>query len=134
MGVQATFEDLGAVATSGIANTRAIIGGLAFVVGDTISLSYGRGYEKIRYNDAMRGTGFSQASGKTQPNQRTHYDGNIGDTGLNEYENVDYGGFSVAVNIGPVAIKGTKNNVDGMGENGGSSPRSHSEINLSIAF
>ena len=43
-------------------------------------------------------------------------------------------GFSASVNMGPVALKGTKNRVDGMGENGASAPRSHSEINLSIAF
>ena len=55
-GTQATFEDLGATAITGIANTRSIVGGIAFVVADTISFSYGKGYEKIRYNDATERT------------------------------------------------------------------------------
>ena len=40
--------------------------------------------------------------------------------------------------MGPVAIKGTKNKVGGWGENGANTGeglgKSHSEINLSIAF
>ena len=131
LGAQATFEDLGSVAISGVANTRSIVAGAAFVVADTISFSYGKGYEKIRYNDAMRNTGYSQASGGSNPNQVAVSDG---DTSLWEYESVKYAGYSVAVNLGPVALKGTRNSVGGMGENGSSQPRNHSEINLSIAF
>jgi len=132
LGAQATFEDLGATAITGIANTRAIVGGIAFVVADTISFSYGKGYEKIRYNDAMRGTGVSQASGSVHGSAGAGA-GN-GMTGIYEYETVLYSGISAAINLGPVALKATKNHVDGAGENGSSQPRSHSEINLSIAF
>jgi len=132
LGAQATFEDLGATAITGIANTRSIIGGVAFVVADTISFSYGKGYEKIRYNDAMRGTGVSQQSGVV------HGSANAGPgegmTGIYEYETVNYSGYSAAINMGPVAVKATKNFIDGAGENGRSQPRHHSEINLSIAF
>jgi len=132
LGVQATFEDLGATGVTGIANTRAVVGGIAFVVADTISFSYGKGYEKIRYNDAMRGTGVSQQSGTVHGSA----DAGPGEgmTGIYEYEDVRYSGISAAINLGPVALKGTKNRVDGAGENGSSQPRTHSEINLSIAF
>jgi len=124
IGAQATFEDLGSVAASGVANTRSIVGGLALVFGDTLSLSYGRAYEKRRYNDAERGTG-----------QSTHAQGLTGGaTGHFEYERADYSGISAALNIGPVALKATRNRVDGAGENFSSKPRKHSELNLSIAF
>ena len=129
LGAQATFEDMASTAITGVANKRSIVTGIAFVVGDAVSVSYGKGYEKIRYNDALRGTGFSQASGVSSNSWEEG-----GMSGPNEYENVRYSGFSAAVNMGPVALKGTKNYVDGMGENGSSGPRSHSEINLSIAF
>ena len=131
LGAQATFEDMGSVAMTGVANTRSIVAGVAFVVADTISFSYGRGYEKIRYNDALRGTGWSQQAKGSNPNQVSE---SSGDTGLFEYENVDYAGFSAAINMGPVAVKATRNRVDGAGEGGSSQPRKHSEINLSIAF
>ena len=132
LGAQATFEDLGSVATTGIANTRSIIGGVAFVVADTVSFSWGKGYEKIRYNDAMRGTGVSQQSGVVHGSYNDPLGGGM--TGIYEYETVEYSGISAAVHLGPVALKATKNHVDGAGENGSSQPRSHSEINLSIAF
>jgi len=123
-GVQATFEDMGSVAKTGVANTRSIVGGLALVVGDTLSVSYGRAWEKIRYNDARRGLGASEPF-----NQQTG-----GGTGPNEYERADYSGISAAVNMGPVALKATRNYVDGAGEGGGSQPLRHTELNLSIAF
>ena len=96
----------------------------AFVVADALSVSYGKGYEKRRYNDARRGLSAAEPF-----HQQTG-----GGTGPNEYENVRYTGFSAAINMGPVALKATRNYVDGAGENGSSQPRKHSEINLSIAF
>jgi len=57
-----------------------------------------------------------------------------GATGHFEYERADYSGISAALNIGPVALKATRNRVDGAGENFSSKPRKHSELNLSIAF
>ena len=129
IGAQATFEDMGSTAMTGVANTRSIVGGIAFVVADTISFSYGKAYEKIRYNDALRGeVGNLVRSGETNDPLGG------GETGIHEYEDVKYAGYSVAVNMGPVALKGTRNRVGGMGENGSSQPRTHSEINLSIAF
>jgi hypothetical protein len=47
---------------------------------------------------------------------------------------IKFRGWSGALNIGPVALKATKNDVDGAGENASSEPLSHSEVNLSIAF
>ena len=123
-GAQATFEDMGSVAKSGVANTRSIVGGLALVFGDTLSVSYGRAWEKIRYNDARRGLSAAEPF-----HQQTG-----GGTGPNEYERVDYSGLSAAINMGPVALKATRNYVDGAGEGGGSEPLKHTELNLSIAF
>jgi hypothetical protein len=130
IGAQATFEDMGSTAITGVANERSIVGGLAFVFGDTLSLSYGKAWQKRRYNDALRGTGYSQASAALG----TGDTGVGGETGPFEYERSDYSGISAALNIGPVALKATRNRVDGAGENGASQPRKHSEINLSIAF
>ena len=130
IGAQATFEDLGSVATSGEANRRSIVGGVALVFGDTLSLSYGRAYDKIRWNDALRGRPSSQQNGGLGVDGT----GVGGETSEGEYTRIDYSGISAALNIGPVALKATRNRVDGAGENGGSQPRKHSEINLSIAF
>jgi len=135
IGAQATFEDMGSTAITGVANERSIVGGLAFVFGDTLSLSYGKAWQKRRYNDALRGTGYSQASGAL--GTRLGGGGSTGvggETGPFEYERSDYSGISAALNIGPVALKATRNRVDGAGENHSSKPRKHSEINLSIAF
>ena len=130
IGTQATFEDLGSVATTGEANRRSIVGGVALVFGDTLSLSYGRAYDKIRWNDALRGRPSSQQNSVLGVNDT----GVGGETSEGEYTRIDYSGISAALNIGPVALKATRNRVDGAGENGGSQPRKHSELNLSIAF
>jgi len=124
-GAQATFEDLGSVAKTGVANTRSIVGGLALVFGDTLSVSYGRAWEKVKYNDARRGMVVGE-----EPAMRDGLDGG----GPHEWERVDYSGISAALNMGPVALKATRNYVDGSGENASSPPLRHSEINLSIAF
>jgi len=130
IGTQATFEDLGSVAITGEANRRSIVSGVALVFGDTLSLSYGRAYDKIRWNDALRGRPSSQQNSVLGVNDT----GVGGETSEGEYTRIDYSGISAALNIGPVALKATRNRVDGAGENGGSQPRKHSEINLSIAF
>ena len=124
IGTQATFKDLGSVATTGIANSRSIVGGIAVVFGDTLSLSYGRAYEKHKYNDARRGLSAAEPF-----NQQTG-----GGSGPFEWTRSDYSGISAALNMGPVALKATRNRVDGAGENHSSQPRKHSELNLSIAF
>ena len=111
MGVQATFNDPQEAASTGMANRRSIVAGAAFVVGDTLSISYGKAWQKNRYNDA-----------------RVH-----GEDG-EPYVNIGYRGWSAAVNLGPVALKATRNAVDVAGEDGSSSPKKHSEINLSMAF
>jgi hypothetical protein len=117
LGAQATFKDPQDLANTGIKNKRSIVAGAAFLVGDTFSISYGRAWDKYRYNDDF--------IAKT----------NLGPTeGETEYQMIEFRGWSAAVNLGPVALKGTKNNVSNAGENAQSAPRSHSEINLSIAF
>jgi len=125
-GVQGTFKDPAVTAATGIANYRAIVGGAAVVIGDTLSLSYGKGYQRNRYNNAMRG--------KTLHNNSRGNDPALAQRDTNEYEKIKYRGWSAALNMGPVAIKATKNFVDEMGENATGGPKNHSEINLSIAF
>jgi hypothetical protein len=113
VGAQATFQDLQDPASTGIANKRSIVAGGALTIGDTISLSYGQAWDKYRYNSDTR----------HDVGAKTH-----------EYEMVKFTGYSAAINMGPVALKGVRNHVGGAGENASSSPRSHSEVNLSIAF
>ncbi len=128
-GVQGTFKDPAVTAKTGIANYRAIVGGAAVVIGDTLSLSYGKGYQKNRYNNAMRKSGTHPTNGIGLGNI-----GSMAQRDTQEYERIQYRGWSAALNMGPVAIKATKNSVDGMGENASGGPKNHSEINLSIAF
>ena len=111
MGVQATFNDPQEAASTGMANRRSIVAGAAFVVGDTLSISYGRAWQKNKLNNLMSGTADRR-----------------------EWQDINYRGWSAAINLGPVALKATRNSVDEMGENGSSSPKKHSEINLSMAF
>jgi len=128
-GTQATFKNLATTKSSAIMNTRSIVGGVAAVFGDTLSLSYGVGYDRYRYNDRNRGLASNLANC-----------GNIrgcSEKGgsMYEYETQKYHGWSAALNMGPVALKGTRNFVKG--ENLHSIYKegdTHSEINLSIAF
>ena len=126
MGVQATFSDPKEAASTGMANRRSIVAGAAFVVGDTLSISYGKAWQKNKYNDAMRGI--------VAVESQAFHESLSGQKGPNQYESIGYRGWSAAINLGPVALKATRNAVDGMGENGSSSPKKHSEINLSMAF
>jgi hypothetical protein len=138
LGAQATFKDPQESGSAGIKNKRSIIAGAALVFGDTISLSYGEAWDRYRYNDACRGgDGFLGQS--EQAEMGLSGCGGLGFDGKGgEYETIKYTGWSAALNIGPVAIKGTKNTVGGWGENSSNSgeglDKSHSEVNLSIAF
>ena len=40
---------------AGIKNKRSIVAGAALMFGDTISVSYGKAWDKYRYNDRNRG-------------------------------------------------------------------------------
>jgi len=124
-GIQGTFKDPMDPSITGIKNKRSIMFGTAFLVGDTISFSYGKAWDKYRYNDSTRG--HNQEGTASPCLGQEECEGA-------EYETIKYDGFSAAMNIGPLAIKGTKNNVDGAGEAANSAPRSHSEINMSLAF
>jgi len=126
LGAQATFKNPANAAANAIMNQRSVLGGIAAIFGDTLSLSYGVAYDKYRYNDKNRGL----------PTQVLPYSVHAGGGGDKfEYVTQKYQGFSAALNLGPVALKGTRNHVysdkansiykDGV---------SHSEINLSIAF
>jgi len=113
-GTQATFKNLASTANSAVMNQRSIVGGIAAIFGDTLSVSYGVAYDKYRYNDRNRGFSASTATlaalGSTC--------GRAADWGMcpgredHEYITQRYSGFSAALNLGPVALKGTKNHVD----------------------
>jgi len=144
LGTQATFKNLATTKASAIMNTRSIVGGIAAVFGDTLSVSYGVGYDKYRYNDRNRGLGpQAVASQKIRDAECFKTNGDAFDgcreiRGGDKYEYVTqkYWGWSAALNLGPVALKGTTNHVKSstgagsiyaLGDN-------HSELNLSIAF
>jgi hypothetical protein len=125
LGTQATFKNPQDNAVEGILNKRAIVGGAALVFGDTLSLSYGEAWDRYRYNNRNRASGDGIYSHGT--------DDFLG-SDFNEYETIRYRGWSAALNLGPLALKGTRNKVGGKGEGGSSAPKSHSEVNLSLAF
>jgi len=129
LGVQGTFKDPMDASIAGIANKRAIVAGAALMFGDTISFSYGQAWDRYKYNDATRGFG-----GQTRSGQHMADGGGAG----SEYETITYNGFSAAINMGPVALKGTRNRVNGWGEGSSNTgeglDKRHTEINLSIAF
>jgi len=133
LGGQATFKNHATTKASAIMNKRSVVGGAALVFGDTLSVSYGVAYDKYRYNDRNRGgvTTLTQACANTR-----HCD----DRGLDTYEYVTqkYAGWSAALNVGPVALKATRNHVNGDGAGAAGSiykhGDTHSELNLSLAF
>jgi len=124
LGTQATFKDPQESAIAGIANKRSIIAGAALNFGDTISVSYGEAWDRYKYNDAARG---GSDAGSVTPGYVS-----------GEYELIRFRGWSAAINMGPVALKGTRNEVGGMGEGSSNTGpglwKNHSEVNLSIAF
>jgi len=135
LGTQATFQDPMDAAASGIANKRTIVAGGALTLG-TVSLSYGEAWDRYKWNNANRGFADKQVAPDQADSQAAgdaslkEWEGND----ANEFQTIKFRGWSAAVNIGPVALKGTRNHVGGMGENASSAPRTHSEVNLSIAF
>ena len=86
------------------------VGGVALTVGSYMSVSYGRGTDRYRYNDHARAGG--------------------------EFVNANFSGWSAAVNAGPVALKVMDNRVVNMGgkQEARDSNDHHREVNLSIAF
>jgi len=137
-GTQATFKNLGTTKTSAIMNKRSIVGGLAAVFGDTLSLSYGVAYDKYRYNNRNRGfstaTNFNIGLDPTHDTPDGQVDQHLGPED-HEYVTNKYRGFSAAINLGPVALKGTRNAVESEDKTGlFPNDEHHSEINLSIAF
>ena len=121
IGTQATFKDPMDPTLTGYKNKRAIVAGAALTFGDTVSVSWGEAWDRYRFNDATRG---GKADGDSQGDEK--------------YETIKFRGFSAAINMGPVALKGTRNRVGGMGEGSSNTghglDKRHTEINLSIAF
>ena len=138
LGTQATFKDPMDNTVAGIKNKRSIVTGAALVFGDTLSVSYGKAWDRYRYNNACRGGSAVTGSGNSENPDWMKCSGDNIDGSGGEYETIEYYGWSAALNLGPVALKGTNNSVGGWGENSSNSGeglvKSHSEINLSIAF
>ncbi len=134
LGTQATFKNLATTNSSSVMNTRTVIGGAALVFGDTLSISYGVGRDKYRYNNRNRGLA-TMAGTEAQGGVFGH-DQLGGDA--NEYVTQRYQGWSAALNLGPVALKGTRNSVRSIAQGAHTGiyaeGDTHSEINLSIAF
>jgi len=126
LGTQATFKDPQESTVAGIANKRSIVAGGALTFGDTISVSYGEAWDKYRFNNAARGGDNSEGGGARLA------------TAGGEYETIKFRGWSAAINMGPVALKATRNEVGGWGEGSSNTGhglwKKHSELNLSIAF
>jgi hypothetical protein len=143
LGTQATFKNLATTKASAVMNTRTIVGGAALVFGDTLSFSYGVARDKYRYNDRNRGLATQvgkQGYGMLAPRADGLGDGATAVLGGDAYEYITqkYSGWSAALNLGPVALKGTRNNVRSVGQGSHTGiykmGDTHSEINLSIAF
>jgi len=135
IGTQATFKNLATTKTTDVMNTRSIVSGIAAVFGDTLSLSYGVGYDKYRYNDRNRGVTVTVGGGGNGCTVQHVGQSHICGSDEHEYITTKYRGFSAALNLGPVALKGTRNHADS-GEKTGLylHDTTHTEINLSIAF
>jgi len=133
LGTQATFKNLATTDASAVMNQRSIVTGIAAVFGDTLSLSYGRAWDKYRYNNRNRG--FSGVAVANAAAGAANNGNNILGPEEHEYVTQKYYGWSAALNLGPVALKGTRNRVDG-GEASSiyEHDTTHSEVNLSIAF
>jgi len=133
-GTQATFKDPSQSANSAVMNQRVLQGGIAAVFGDTLSVSYGVAYDKYRYNDRNRGFttvahGACVGMGGAGANDR------CAGPEDHEYITQKYRGWSAAINMGPVALKGTHNKVDGREKTSiYEHDTTHTEMNLSIAF
>ena len=140
IGTQATFKDPQDPTVAGIKNKRSIIAGAALTFGDTISVSYGEAWDRYRYNDACRGGDGRgpDASGAESEQGLSGCGGVNVDGSGGEYETIRYKGWSAAINFGPAALKATRNTVGGWGENSSNTgyglQKTHSEVNLSIAF
>ena len=138
IGTQATFKNLATTKASAIMNQRSIVGGAALVFGDTLSLSYGVAMDKYRYNNRNRGLAAQVGHHGANSHAGDASRGAAVLGGENyEYETQKYEGWSAALNLGPVALKGTRNSVRGRYDSRNNIYNlgdTHSEINLSIAF
>ena len=115
IGTQATFKNLATTKSSAIMNQRAVLGGVALVFGDTLSVSYGVARDKYRYNDRNRGApygtqtngakGIARGTAMARDFGTGHEDMELGFE-AHEYVTQKYEGWSAALNMGPVALKG----------------------------
>jgi hypothetical protein len=142
LGSQYTFKNHATTKETAIMNTRTIVGGVAAVFGDTLSISYGVGYDIYRYNNRNRGLLPQAVAEEEMQNECTaaRQDANYncreirgGDE--HEYVTNKFRGVSAALNLGPVALKATRNHADSHEVTGTyEHDVTHQEVNLSIAF
>jgi hypothetical protein len=125
-GYQMNYLDNGDGANSAVASNHSWVSGIALTIGDYISVSYGKGEDKYKYNDADRGNSESRGG---------RFNRQQGDA-----ENViyEFEGGSAAVNWGPLSLKYVINNVNGKEKDSitlkDTGRDQHQEVNLSMAF
>jgi hypothetical protein len=130
IGTQATFKSPEINKASAVKNMRVIQGGAALVFGDTLSVSYGIAKDKYRYNNRNRGYTVSASTSTCDASESYCAGGEDFEYSTNKFR-----GWSAALNLGPVALKGTHNHAKS-GDYLGAyvNDTTHSELNLSIAF
>jgi hypothetical protein len=126
-GYQMSYLDNGDGAASAVASNHSWVSGIALTIGDYISVSYGKGEDKYKYNDADRKNSESR--------------GGLNDRQYGEHVISEFEGGSAAVNWGPLSLKYVLNSVSNVGgkeddiNNRKNTGRDrHQEVNLSMAF
>jgi outer membrane protein OmpU len=110
VGYQMGGEDNQETATASVADSQTRIYGISFNVNDDLSVSYQRAKDKYHFNDENR----SDASG-------------------NATEEAVFDGWSIAYNMGPAAIKFTRNTGNSVGGTKGTTDQNQ-ELSISVAF
>ena len=110
VGYQMSGEDGQGTATTDVADSQVRIYGVSFNVNDDLSVSYQRAKDKYHFNDENR----SDANG-------------------NATEEAVFDGWSIAYNMGPAAIKFTRNTGNSVGGTKGTTDK-NAELSVSVAF
>jgi len=110
VGYQMSGEDNQETATASVADNQVRIWGVSFNVNDDLSISYQHARDKYHFNNEDR----ADASG-------------------NATEEAQFDGWSIAYNMGPAAIKFTRNEGSSVGGTANSTDQ-NTEISVSVAF
>jgi len=124
-GFQGTYKDPGTA--GGVENNQAWVAGAALTLGKYASLSYGKGYDRYYHSGGVAAGGSHDTD-----------DASSSEVDL-QHVAAKYHGWSAAINIGPIALKGVVNRVQNEGGAHNSliehsNGQRRSEVNLSMAF